>query len=157
MCVLGFYYSLGWLPIGSDDREVLCFMSIPVSVVHSCQCMHNSHYKCMEMSIVIIRNTSEAVLWPQYIALWAEVSMMAFGRIVALILPPLCLLCVSYIIITRVSQRSHLKWPRCTVLLCKSGMDSPLPLPAMSADLANVCSSCRASQAPECGLLTTRG
>ena len=55
---------------------------------------------CAFIWIVKIRNTSEAVLRPHLrpldiiltVALWALISMMALGRTVALIPPPLCFL-----------------------------------------------------------------
>ena len=95
--------SIFLLPTGSKEREVLGVGSVPVAIFASC---HNVEdiasylYKHVYRWVVKIRNTSEAVLGapiqPFAIiltpALRALVSKIAQGRIVILILPPLCLL-----------------------------------------------------------------
>ena len=57
------------LPTGSEEREVLWVGSIHVSILLSCQDMLNIELQLHKHEyswVVKIRNTSEAVLGPQY-------------------------------------------------------------------------------------------
>ena len=57
------------LPSGSEEHEVLQTRSIHVIILPSCQSFTIVHFKCLNCEfiwVVQIRNTSEAVLRPQY-------------------------------------------------------------------------------------------
>ena len=57
------------LPTGSEERVVFWAGSIPVAILPSCQDMKTIAFKVYKHKyswVIKIRNTSEAVLWPQY-------------------------------------------------------------------------------------------
>ena len=86
------------LPTGSEEREVFGVESIFVAILPSCQYMKILHYNCTDMNITgsknkkHLRGSTQAIIHPLGIiltaALWALVSIMALGSIVA----PLCFL-----------------------------------------------------------------
>ena len=83
------------LPIRSEEHEVLQTGSIHVAILPSCQSFTIVHFTCIDNDfnkVVKIRNTSEAVLRPQY-SPYVPWSVYCLGEL----WPSYCLLCVSYI------------------------------------------------------------